>query len=71
MQLVTWILSNFSNVKEVKEDVNSMKKELRDFKENEVDEMKDELSIIGKYKFQIISYLITAVLMYYLGQLGG
>lgn len=56
------------DVKEVKNDVNALKKEVREKRE---EELEDEIGIFRKYKSQIITLIITAVVTYYLAKIGG
>lgn len=56
------------DVKEVKADVTALKKEVRGKRE---DELEEEVGIFRKYKSQIITLIITAVVTYYLSNIGG
>lgn len=56
------------DVKEVKADVTALKKEVREKREEDLEE---EVGIFRKYKSQIITLIITAVVTYYLAKIGG
>ncbi len=56
------------DVKEVKNEVNSLKTEVREKRE---DELENKISTWQKYKSHVITLIITAVVTYYLLQIGG